>query len=103
MQTSIKFWNGELIFLKGLDLAYMPHIVVSEETEDFNPPVLIGDALHHAFKFCECLGFQLTQDSFMMHDLLFKLGCKFYFKVFRASFYTCTFLSATRPACVFLN
>lgn len=26
MQSSLKFWNGKVIFLKVLNLAYMPHI-----------------------------------------------------------------------------
>lgn len=76
MQSSLKFWNGELIFLRGLDLAHMPPIVTSEEIEDFHPPILKGEALHHIFKFCECLGFQFTLDTFMKHRTLYTLGCK---------------------------
>lgn len=32
-QTSLKFWNGEFIFLKGLDLRYLPYIA----TEGWRP------------------------------------------------------------------
>lgn len=77
MQSSLKYWNKEVIFLKGLDLAYMPPIVMSEETEDFHPPILKDDALHHVFKFCEYLGFQFTRDTFMKHKTLYTHGCKF--------------------------
>lgn len=77
MQSSLKFWNKELLFVKGLDLAYMPYIVMSEKTEDFRPPILKDDALHHIFKFCECLGVQFTWDTFMKLKILYTHGCKF--------------------------
>lgn len=76
MQTSLKFWNGELIFIKGLDLEYMPHIRMSEKTEDFRPPTLKGDVLKDVFKFCECIGFQFTQHTFIKPKILHTHGCK---------------------------
>lgn len=51
MQTLLKFWNREGIFLKSLDLAYMPHIVMTEEAEDFQPQILKDDSLCYVFKF----------------------------------------------------
>lgn len=77
MQTSLKFWNGDLIFLKGLDLGYMSHIVISEEIEDFQPLTLKDNVVHHVFKFCECLGYQFTRDTFMKHNIMHTHGCKF--------------------------
>lgn len=77
MQSSLKFLNGEVIFLKGLDLAYMPPIFMSLETEDFQPPILKDDALHHVFQFREFLGYQFTQDSLMRYKTLHNHGCKF--------------------------
>lgn len=56
-QSSLKYWSGELIFLNGLDLAYMPHIAIDQDIEDSHPPTLKGEALDQVFKFCECLGY----------------------------------------------
>ncbi|KAK1392112.1 hypothetical protein POM88_011168 [Heracleum sosnowskyi] len=79
-QSTLKFWNGEVIFLKGLDLEFLPHIVSNVEAEVFDVFTLEGEALVQIHQFCECLGFQMTRDSFMKHDLLFELGCLPYFK-----------------------
>lgn len=72
----MKYWDGKLIILKGLDLDYMTHIDVDQDIEDFHPHVLEGEALVQVFKFCECLGYQMTQDTFMKHKTLYKHGCK---------------------------
>lgn len=63
--------------MKDLDLAYMPPIVTSEETEDFHPPILKEEPLHHIFKFCECVGFQFIRETFMKPKNLYAHGCKF--------------------------
>lgn len=77
MQSSLKYWNGELIFLKGLDPGYMPNIVADCEIEDFHPPTLTGEALDQVFSFCECLGYQMTRDTFMTQKSVYKHSCKY--------------------------
>ncbi|KAK1365436.1 hypothetical protein POM88_040997 [Heracleum sosnowskyi] len=79
-QSTLKYWSGELIFLKGLDLEFLPYIVSGVEAEVFDTYTLEGEALAQIHRFCECLGFQMTRDSFMKHDKLFELGCLPYFK-----------------------
>ncbi|KAL8119002.1 hypothetical protein AgCh_016482 [Apium graveolens] len=74
-QSSLKFWNGELIMLRGLDLHYLPHIASEGVRTRFRRDVLRGDALRLIFAFCECLGFQMTRDTFMNHRTLHRLGC----------------------------
>ncbi|XP_074365858.1 uncharacterized protein LOC141706878 [Apium graveolens] len=75
-QSSLKFWNGELIMLRGLDLHYLPHIASEGVRTRFRRDVLRGEALRLIFAFCECLGFQMTRDTFMNHRTLHRLGCK---------------------------
>lgn len=79
-QSSLKYWNGELMFPKGLDLDYMPQIAIDHEVEDFLS-MLKDEDLTQVFNFCECLGYQLTQDMFMKHRTLFKHGCKLPFSL----------------------
>lgn len=86
MQSSLKYWNKELIFLKFSDVPYMPHIVMSEETEDFKPPILKGDTLNDVFKFSNSLGFQCTRDTFMNPRTLHTHGCESF--VFPQAFLT---------------
>lgn len=73
-QTSLKFWNDEVIFLRGLDWDYMPQITVDQEIDDFRQPALKNEALAQVFNFCECMGYQLTRDTFMKHRTLFNHG-----------------------------
>lgn len=82
MKSSLNYWNKELIFLKALNLTYIPHIFMSEETEDFRPPTLKGDGLHDIFKFCQCLGFKCTRDTFMNPKTLYTHGCKYHVLIF---------------------
>lgn len=77
-QSSLKYWSGELIFLKRLDLEYLPHLALNREIEDFHPPVLIGKALSKIFNFCECLGYHLTRDTFMKHKTIHNHECELF-------------------------
>ncbi|KAL8157803.1 hypothetical protein AgCh_002495 [Apium graveolens] len=76
-QSSLKFWNGELIMLRGLDLHYLPHIASEGVRTRFRRDVVRGDALRLIFAFCESLGFQMTRDTFMNHRTLHRLGYEF--------------------------
>ncbi|XP_074368390.1 uncharacterized protein LOC141708587 [Apium graveolens] len=66
-QSSLKYWNGELIMLRGLDLYYLPHFASEGVRTRFRREVLRGEAIRLMFAFCECLGFQMTRDTFMIH------------------------------------
>lgn len=66
------------MFLKGLDLRYMPQIAIDREIYDFHPPALTGEALNQIFNFCECLGYQLTWDTLMNHNIMHRHGCKYF-------------------------
>ncbi|XP_074327713.1 uncharacterized protein LOC141665627 [Apium graveolens] len=61
--------------LRGLDLHYLPDIASEGVRTRFRRDVLRGDALKLIFAFCECLGFQMTRDTFMNHRTLHRLGC----------------------------
>lgn len=37
-QASLKYWNGELIMLKGLDLSYLPYIATEGVITQFEVP-----------------------------------------------------------------
>ncbi|KAK1397106.1 hypothetical protein POM88_006969 [Heracleum sosnowskyi] len=73
---SLKGWNGEAIMLKGLDLLYMPHFVAGDKPKVFPYYKLEGQARAKVHAFCECLGYQLTRDTFMDHHKLFEFGCR---------------------------
>ncbi|XP_017229118.2 uncharacterized protein LOC108204282 isoform X1 [Daucus carota subsp. sativus] len=77
-QSSLKGWNGEVLMLKGLDLAFMPYIVSDEKQvrTDFGAPGAAGAFREQLREFCGCLGSQLTRDLFMQHDKLHGYGCK---------------------------
>lgn len=75
-QTSLKYWNGEVMFLRGFDLDYMPQLATDQEIDDFHPPTLKDEALVQIQSFCECLDYQMTRDSFMKHKTMFYHGCK---------------------------
>lgn len=51
-KTSLKFWNREVIFLRGLYLDYMPRIAIDQEIDDFYPPTLKDEALVQIRSFC---------------------------------------------------
>ena len=75
-KDSLKYWNQEILLLKGLDLGYMPYIATSGVVTDFSPPVLEGEAQKQVFEFCRVMKHQLTRDSFMQYDQLHEWGCK---------------------------
>ena len=77
-QSSLKNWNGEILMLRGLDLAFMPYIVSDEEQvrTSFRAPGAAGEFREQLREFCGCLGFQLTRDSFMQYDKLHLARCK---------------------------
>ena len=79
-QSSLKHWNDEVIMLKGLDLAFMSYIETDDKKvrTDFGAPGATGEFRAQLVEFCNCLGFQLTRDTFMQHDKLHAGGCKFY-------------------------
>ena len=58
-QSSLKHWNGEILMLKGLDLAFMPYIVTDDKQvrTDFGAPGVAGEFRDQLVKFCSCLGF----------------------------------------------
>ncbi|KAL8114633.1 hypothetical protein AgCh_021479 [Apium graveolens] len=74
-QSSLKYCNGELIMLRGLDLHYLPHITSEGVRTRFRRDVLRGEAIRLMFAFCESLGFQMTRDTFMNHRTMHRLGC----------------------------
>lgn len=55
-QSSLKYWNAELIMLKGLDLFYMSYIATSRVVTNFKPSVLEKRTLRQVFEFYNCLG-----------------------------------------------
>ena len=67
--------------LKGLDLAFMPYIETDDKKvrTDFGAPGAAAEFRAQLVEFYNCLGFQLTRDTFMQHDKLHEGGCKFYF------------------------
>ena len=77
-QSSLKHWNGEILMLKGLDLAFMPYIISDDKQvrTNFGAPGAAGEFREQLREFCGCLGFQLTRDSFMQYDKLYQGGCK---------------------------
>ncbi|KAL8145178.1 hypothetical protein AgCh_003399 [Apium graveolens] len=95
-QSSLKYWNGEIILLKGYDLAYLPYFTTEGVQTKFNPAVLEGRAVTQIRCFCESLEFQPTRDTFMNHKLLFNLGClphlnRNFLKIMSSSAYAATF------------
>ena len=77
-QSSLKGWNGEVLMLKGLDLAFMPYIEADDKKvkTDSGAPGATGEFRAQLVEFCNCLGFQLTRDTFMQHDKLHEGGCE---------------------------
>ena len=77
-QSSLKHWNGEILMLKGLDLAFMPYVISDDKQVrmNFGAPGAAGEFREQLREFCGCLGFQLTRDSFMQYDKLYQGGCK---------------------------
>lgn len=74
-QSLLKHWNGKMIMLKGLDRFYLPYISMDKVVTDFRLPVLEGEALQQILDFCNCLGSQITRDSFMDHRKLYRYRC----------------------------
>lgn len=74
-QSSLKGWNREVIFLKGLDIEYMPLFAARSDIVEREVYQFEGEALDRIHSFCECLGFQMTRDTFMNHEKMFELGC----------------------------
>ena len=74
--SSLKNWNREIIMLKGLDLEFMPYIATDGVVTDFRAPALEGEALGQIRDFCDCLGHQVTRDTFMNFKKLCNWGCK---------------------------
>ena len=77
-QSSLKGWNGEVLMLKGLDLGFMPYIEVDDKEvkTDSGAPGATGEFRAQLVEFCNCLGFQLTRDTFMQHNKLHEGGCE---------------------------
>ena len=77
-QSSLKNWNHEVLMLKGLDLGYMPYIVTDDKQvrTDFGASGTAGEFRDQLIKFCNCLVFQLTRETFMQYDKMHEGGCK---------------------------
>ena len=78
-QSSLKNWNREVLMLKGLDIHYMPYLVTDDKLvkTNFDAPGASGKFRDQLREFCECLGQQLTRDTFMQFDKLHEWGCKY--------------------------
>lgn len=74
-QSLLKHWNGKMIMLKGLHLFYLPYVAMDKVVTDFRLPILEGEALQQILDFCNCLGSQMTRDSFMDHRKLYRYRC----------------------------
>ena len=76
MLPSLKGWNREFIFLRGLDLDYMP-LFKKEINPRIERDVLAGPALAKVRRLCEALPNQLTRDTFMNFRKMHSFGCEF--------------------------
>lgn len=78
MQSSLKGWNRKWMWVKGLDVEYIPLFAnKKKEIEENETYKFEGEAFRQIHAFCECLDFQMTRDTFMKHDQMYELGCKY--------------------------
>lgn len=77
MLPSLKGWNGEFVFLQGVDIRFMPTFKEKPLAMHFEVMDLQGEALDQVNAFCRGLGRQVTREDLMSHKYRSEIGCKF--------------------------
>lgn len=77
MLPTLKGWNGEFAFLRGVDIRFMPTFKEEPIAMNFEVFDLQDAAMDRVHAFCRGLGRQVTRDDLMSHEYLFGIGCKF--------------------------
>lgn len=75
MLPTLKGWNGEFVFLRGVDIRFMPTFKEEPLAMNFEVFDLQDAAMDRVHAFCQGLGRQVTRDDLMSHQYLFELGC----------------------------
>lgn len=75
MLPSLKGWNGEFVFLQGVDIRFMPTFKENPLAMHFEVFDFQDAALDRVNAFCRGLGRQVTRDDLVSHKYRSEIGC----------------------------